>query len=71
MLEEYKEVLTIEDICKILGVGRNLAYKMLQNEEIFARKIRHKYIIPKQSVVNYLTAISQGAYRQSCLEKIG
>ena len=71
MLEEYNEVLTVDDICKILGIGRNLTYQMLQGGEIPAKKIRRKYIIPKQSIINYLTAISQGVYRQPCLEKMG
>lgn len=59
MLENYGDVLTIIDVCDILNIGRNSAYKMLQDGEIPNKQVRRKYIIPKQGVINYLTSISQ------------
>ena len=58
MLEEYKDVLTIDDVCHILRIGRNKAYQMLKTGEIPNKKKRHKYIIPKQGVIRYLKLIS-------------
>ena len=54
MLEKYKDVLEVEDLCEILGIGRNTAYKILKNNIIPNRRIGRKYIIPKCGVINYL-----------------
>lgn len=57
-LEKYPDVLSIEDICTIMRIGRNNAYKLLQKNEIPNRKIKRKYIIPKMGLINYLNRIS-------------
>ncbi len=58
ILEKYKDVLTINDICEILKIGRNTAYKLLQNNDIPNRKIASKYIIPKTAIIDFLTNIA-------------
>ena len=57
MLEQYGEVLSVEDVCSILRIGKNLAYKWLQTNEIPNKKVRRKYIIPKQGLIDYLQKI--------------
>lgn len=59
MLEEYKDVLKIEDLMNILRVGKNKAYDMLRCGTIPNRKIGREYVIPKIGVINYLTDISK------------
>lgn len=55
MLEAYKDVLTVKDLCEILRIGRNTAYKMLQTQEIPNKQIYgRRYIIPKKYVIAYL-----------------
>lgn len=54
MLEEYKDVLDINDLCEVLRLGRNSVYKLLKSEEIQAFIVSGKYRIPKQSVIIYL-----------------
>ena len=54
MLEKYKDVLTVDDICDILHIGRNLAYDLLQAKERPNKKVRNKYIIPKSNFIKYL-----------------
>ena len=61
LLEQYDDVLTISDVCKILHIGRNTAYKMLQENEIPCLKIKRKYIIPKLGVKKLLEKISINA----------
>lgn len=56
MLERYDDVLTVNDICNILHIGRNTAYQMLRNGDIKCKRTRGKYIIPKFRVIEYLTA---------------
>jgi len=31
MLEKYKDVLTVKDVCEILMIGRNTVYELLGN----------------------------------------
>ena len=59
MLENYKDVLKIEDLMDILRVGKNKAYEILKTGVIPNRKIGNQYVIPKIGVINYLTDISK------------
>lgn len=54
VLNKYNDVLSVDDLCKILGIGRNTAYKILQDNTIPNRRIGRKYIIPKHGVISYL-----------------
>lgn len=54
MLENYGDVITPKDLCKILRIGTNTAYLILQNKTIPSIRIGNKYIIPKASVINFL-----------------
>lgn len=58
MLEKYPDILEVEDICKILRIGKNTAYKLLQANDIPNKRIKRKYIIPKLGLVNYLNQIA-------------
>lgn len=55
MFAEYPDVITPEELQKMLHIGRNTAYKMLKEEIIKTIKIGKKYIIPKINVIKYLT----------------
>lgn len=57
MLEQYNDVIRIEDLCKILNIGKNTAYKVLQNGTIPSVRIGRKYVIPKCGVIKYLRNI--------------
>lgn len=54
MLEDYKDVLTVQEVQKILKIGRNSIYKLLKNNEIKHICIGKKIIIPKQYVIDFL-----------------
>ena len=55
MFKDYPDVLTPGDLQKILRIGRNSTYKLLNENRIETIKIGKKYIIPKINVINYLT----------------
>ena len=57
MLENYNETITIDDLCEILHIGKNKAYELLKWEFIKSLKVRKRYIIPKQCVINFLNHI--------------
>ena len=54
MLKNYKEILTVKDLCEILGIGKNTAYNLLKSGEIKSVKIGKIYKIPKDYLINYL-----------------
>lgn len=53
MLENYNDVINVNDLCKILGISRKTAYKLLK-EEIPHRRIGSLYRISKQAVLQYI-----------------
>ena len=55
MLNKYPDVLNVKQLCEVLGIGKNTAYKLLKNREIKALRIGAVYKIPKREVINYLT----------------
>lgn len=54
MLEQYNELLTIDELCEILMIGKNLAYRLLTEKKIKAFRIGKKWKIPKTSVTNFI-----------------
>lgn len=53
-LDECKDVLSIEDVQDVLGIGRNTVYRLLRDGTIASLKIGNKYLIPKVSIVEML-----------------
>ncbi|NLB81773.1 MAG: helix-turn-helix domain-containing protein [Clostridiaceae bacterium] len=53
-LEQYPDVLTVEQLCKALQIGKSLAYSLLKNGLIKSRIIGRAYRIPKINVLDYL-----------------
>ena len=46
----------LEDLQKMLGVGRNLAYKLINEKKIEHIKINNRIFIPKQNIIKFLFA---------------
>lgn len=53
-LPEYPEVLTSEDVEKILQLSKPTLYKLLDNGDIKCIKVGHKYRVPKLYLLQYL-----------------
>ena len=52
---DYPDVVKVKDLKKMLsGTGKNKIYKLLQDKEIFSKKIGRDYYIPKISIIKYL-----------------
>lgn len=54
---EYDEILSIEDVMEILHIGKNSVYSLLKSNEIRNIRVGKRYIVPKQSVINFIAAI--------------
>jgi len=55
MFNNYPDVVSVADIQSMLNIGRSYAYMLVQEGSIRSIRMGRKYIIPKQSVINYLT----------------
>ena len=53
--KEYPDVVTIEQLMKMLNIGKNKAYELIKNKTIPTVRIGKKYIIPKVSVIQFLS----------------
>lgn len=63
MLENYNDILTIQDLCEFLMIGRNRAYELLDSQQIKGFRIGRNWKIPKVSVEHYLK-IQAGLLKQ-------
>ena len=57
ILSEYPDVLTVKQLTEALQVGRNTAYKLLDEGKIKSIKIGRTFKIPKIYVISYLLEI--------------
>ena len=57
MFSEYPDVITVEQIMEMLHIGKNAAYSLLKSGEIRTIRIGRRYIIPKQSIITYISSI--------------
>lgn len=56
MFKDYPDVLNVAQVCEMLHIGKNSAYKLLSSGEIKSRRIGRKYVIPKLCVIDYLNS---------------
>lgn len=57
MFKDYADVVSVEEMCKMLRIGRNTAYSMLHDGVIKSYRNGKIYIIPKQSIINFVSDI--------------
>ena len=53
MLEQYEDFLTVDELCEILHIGKNMAYRLLDSGKIKAFRISRTWKIPKQAVIEF------------------
>lgn len=54
MLENYNDVLSVQDLYNILPVGKNSIYKLLNENMIKNIRVGNKILIPKQYLIDFL-----------------
>lgn len=54
MNNESKTLLTVDQMCQLLNIGKNSAYKLLKTGEIQSFKIGRIWKIPKDSIDKYI-----------------
>ena len=52
---EYKDVVTVCEVMEMLGLGRVAVYRLLREGIIRTIRVGKKYIIPKQSIIDFIS----------------
>ena len=55
MFTAYKDVVNVNQLAEMLGIGITLAYRLVRNKTIKSLKVGRQYKIPKRNVIAYLT----------------
>ena len=63
MFNSYPDIVTITQIMEMLGIGKSTVYNLLRANMIRHVRVGAKYIIPKQSIIDFLS--------YSCYNKSG
>ena len=54
MLKSYPDVLTIQQMCEIIGISTKTGYRLLREKKICSLKAGRAYRIPKAHMFSYL-----------------
>lgn len=54
MYEQYSDIVTVEDFCEMLSIGRNTAYQLLSSQQVKAFRYNRVWKIPKQAIIDYI-----------------
>ena len=54
MLEEYEDILTVEEACQALRMGYNAMYELLNSGKLKAYRNGRVWRIPKEAVKEYI-----------------
>lgn len=54
MFNEYNDLVTVEDLCEMLSIGKNAAYKILAAGELKSFRYNRVWKIPKDSIIEYI-----------------
>ncbi len=64
MFTDYPDVVSITQMAKMLSIGKVLAYRLVKDKSIYAKKIGREYKIQKSAVINYLNDMEENDERK-------
>ena len=66
LFEAYPDVVTLPEFAKMLGgIGDSTARKLMRGNHVQHFCIRHTYLIPKTSVIEYVLSEHYAKYRSA------
>ena len=54
ILKEYPDILSVQEVAKILRIGKNKAYGLVNEGTLSSIKIGGKLIVPKMCLIQFL-----------------
>lgn len=54
MFNEYSDIITVDELCEMLRIGRNKAYELLRSGKIKAFRCGRLWMISKQAVEEFV-----------------
>ena len=54
MINEYSDILSVEDVMEILNIGKNSAYELFRTKAIKCFQLKGRWKIPKQSLIEFI-----------------
>lgn len=54
MFKDYSDIITVDELCEILVIGKNKAYELLSSGSIKAFREGRHWKIPKEAVELYI-----------------
>jgi len=55
MFEQYPDVVTVRELCEMLKIGRNTAYRLVQSGAVPAVLVGRQYRVRKTDVESYFS----------------
>lgn len=59
MLNNYGDILTLDELYEVLKISENVAYRRIREHTIPAFRVGRIYKIPKEAVANYILTAAQ------------
>ena len=56
MLEQYKDILSIQQLQEVLGCGKDKAYELVHKKIIYSFPLGRKIKVPKYAVIEYISS---------------
>jgi len=57
IFESYSDIVSVDDIMRMLGIGKSSVYSLLKTNQIKHVRVGRKYIIPKQAVIDFINGV--------------
>ncbi len=54
MFENYSDIVSVMELCKMLNIGKNSAYELINSKKIKCVRIGKTIKIPKKYVIEYV-----------------
>ncbi len=54
MFEDYRDIMTVNEVCIALSVGKNTLYRLLKIGSIKHIKVGKKFLIPKVCLIDFI-----------------
>ncbi len=61
MFNEYSDIVTVDELCEMLRIGRNKAYDLLRSGVIRAFRCGRTWLISKEAVIKFVMRCGKSA----------